>query len=76
MILDNRNLSMLMDFYELTMGNGYLEHGMEDTIGIFDMYYRSVPDDGGFAISSGLASLIEYFQRPLPRVFEGLQVYM
>lgn len=62
MILDNRNLSMLMDFYELTMGNGYLEHGMEDTIGIFDMYYRSVPDDGGFAISSGLASLIEYLE--------------
>lgn len=53
---------MLMDFYELTMGNGYLEHGMENTTAIFDMYYRSVPDDGGFAISAGLHSLIEYFQ--------------
>lgn len=54
------NLSMLTDFYEMTMSNGYLEHGMEDTIAYFDIFYRSIPDDGGFSIFCGLESLIEY----------------
>ena len=54
------NLSMLTDFYEMTMSNGYLEHGMDDTIAYFDMYFRTVPDTGSFAISAGLETLIEY----------------
>ena len=42
-----RNLTMLTDFYELTMANGYFENGMGDMISYFDMFFRSVPDDGG-----------------------------
>lgn len=55
-----RNLTMLTDFYELTMSNGYLENGMQDTVAVFDMFFRKIPDDGGFAIFAGLAQLIEY----------------
>ena len=46
------NMTMLCDFYELTMGNGYLEHGMQDRITYFDVFFRSVPDDGGYAIGA------------------------
>ena len=41
---DERNLSMLTDFYELTMMNGYLEKGMEDTVAVFDVFFRRIPD--------------------------------
>ncbi len=58
--IDKRNLTMLADFYEFTMANGYLENNMEDQIGIFDMFFRSIPDDGGFAIMAGVDQLIEY----------------
>ncbi|MBQ9846500.1 MAG: nicotinate phosphoribosyltransferase [Clostridia bacterium] len=56
----SRNLSMLTDFYELTMSNGYLSEGKKDTVGIFDLFFRRVPDDGGFAIMCGLKQIIEY----------------
>jgi putative nicotinate phosphoribosyltransferase len=56
----NRNISMLTDFYELTMAGGYLENGLEDEIGVFDMFFRAVPENGGFAIACGLEQLIEY----------------
>lgn len=56
------NLSMLADFYEFTMANGYLENNMGDKIAYFDMFFRSVPDDGGFAIMAGLEQLINYLQ--------------
>ena len=46
----NINLSMLFDFYELTMGNGYFQNNMGNEISYFDVFYRSVPDKGGFAI--------------------------
>ena len=55
-----RNLSMLTDFYELTMSNGYLQNGMKDTVAVFDMFFRRIPDGGGFAIFAGLEQLIEY----------------
>ncbi len=55
-----RNLSMLTDFYQLTMGNGYLKTGMKNTIGYFDMFFRRIPDNGGFVIVSGLEQLIDY----------------
>ncbi len=56
------NLTLLTDFYELTMANGYFEHGMKDEIAYFDMFFRKVPDNGGFAIMAGLKQLIEYLQ--------------
>jgi nicotinate phosphoribosyltransferase len=55
-----RNLTMLTDFYELTMANGYLKHGMQDKIAYFDMFFRKIPDDGGYAIMAGLEQMIEY----------------
>ena len=58
--LKSLNFTMLCDFYELTMGNGYLAAGMKDRITYFDMFFRSVPDGGGFAITAGLDQVIEY----------------
>ena len=54
------NLTMLCDYYELTMGNGYFVQGMQDCITYFDIFFRSVPDNGGFAIAAGLEQAIEY----------------
>lgn len=56
------NLTMLCDFYELTMGNGYFQTGLADRICYFDVFYRSVPDKGGFAIAAGLAQVVEYIE--------------
>ena len=56
------NMTMLCDFYELTMGNGYLKAGYQDRITYFDVFFRDVPDKGGFAICAGLAQLIDYIQ--------------
>ena len=60
--MDGRNLSMLCDFYELTMGNGYFQTGYGDKISYFDVFFRSVPDGGGYAIAAGLEQLVEYIQ--------------
>lgn len=54
------NLTMLMDLYELTMANGVFTSDMKDTVTYFDMFFRRVPDKGGFAIMAGLEQLIEY----------------
>lgn len=56
------NMTMLCDFYELTMGNGYFKNGYKDRIVYFDVFYRQVPDDGGFAIAAGLEQLIDYIK--------------
>mgnify|MGYP002564865646 FL=1 len=56
------NLTMLCDFYELTMANGYFANGFQDTICYFDMFFRKVPDNGGFAIMAGVEQLVEYLQ--------------
>ncbi len=56
------NLTMLCDFYELTMGNGYFADGKKDIITYFDVFYRTVPDAGGFAIAAGLEQIIDYIQ--------------
>lgn len=53
---------MLVDFYELTMGNGYLKNGLGDKIVYFDLFFRRVPDKGGFAIFAGLEQVIEYIK--------------
>ncbi len=57
------NLSMLMDFYEITMANGYFEHGFKDTVVCYDMFFRKVPDNGGFAIMAGVEQLIDYIKQ-------------
>ena len=56
------NMSMLCDFYELTMGNGYFNSGYKDRMTYFDLFFRQVPDGGGFAIAAGLEQVIEYIQ--------------
>ena len=56
------NLTMLCDFYELTMGNGYFVSGMQDRMTYFDVFFREVPDGGGFAIAAGLEQIIDYVQ--------------
>lgn len=58
----NRKLSMLMDFYELTMANGYFSYGMKDDIVYFDMFFRKNPDGAGFSIVAGLEQVIEYIK--------------
>ncbi len=57
-----RNLTMLVDFYELTMANGYWRQGMKDVECVFDMFFRTVPDRGGYAVMAGLEQLVEYLQ--------------
>ena len=59
---DKLNMTMLCDFYELTMGNGYFQTGYKDRICYFDVFFRRVPDGGGFAIAAGLEQLIDYIQ--------------
>lgn len=54
------NMTMLCDFYELTMGNGYFEAGLQDRITYFDVFFRDVPDHGGYAICAGLDRIIDY----------------
>ena len=56
------NLSMLFDFYEMTMANGYFRKGMQDRITYFDVFFRRVPDKGGFAIAAGLEQLVDYIK--------------
>ncbi len=58
--MNNVNLTMLTDFYEITMANGYLYNGLKDKIAYFDMFFRKVPDDGGFAIMAGIEQFIDY----------------
>ncbi|MDY3792722.1 MAG: nicotinate phosphoribosyltransferase [Oscillospiraceae bacterium] len=60
--MNERNLTLLTDFYELTMGNGYLENGIGDNICCFDLYFRKVPDNGGFAVMCGLEQAIDYIK--------------
>ena len=61
-VRSDQNLSMLCDFYELTMGNGYFRNGYKDRITYFDVFFRKVPDQGGFAIAAGLEQLIDYIE--------------
>ena len=54
------NYTMLFDFYEMTMANGYFNSKYKDSICYFDVFFRSVPDKGGYAIFCGLESIIDY----------------
>ncbi len=57
-----KNLTMLLDFYELTMANGYFKLGTGNQTAVFDMFFRKIPDQAGFAICAGLEQLIDYFE--------------
>ena len=59
-MFDKCNMTMLTDYYEITMANGYFESGMQDEIAYFDLYFRRIPDGGGYAIMAGLKQVIDY----------------
>ena len=59
-MIEKLNMTMLTDFYELTMANGYFEAGMQDDIAYFDMFFRRIPDNGGYAIMAGLEQVVKY----------------
>lgn len=59
---NSRNLTMLTDYYEITMSHGYFCQGFQDKIVVFDMFFRRIPDEGGFAIFAGLEQMIEYMK--------------
>ena len=61
-MIEKLNLTMLTDFYEITMANGYFCSDMADDIAYFDMFFRRIPDGGGYAIMAGLEQLIEYLK--------------
>ena len=61
-MFSQRELTMLTDFYEITMANGYFLEGFKDTICYFDMFFRKLPDNGGFAIMAGVEQLVEYLK--------------
>ena len=52
--MDNRNFTLLTDFYELTMMQGYFNNNASERV-VFDLFYRQYPDDGGYAVCAGLA---------------------
>ena len=58
--MENRNLSLVTDFYELTMSNAYFQKNMQNTIAYFDVFFRQIPDNGGYAICAGLEQIIDY----------------
>ena len=58
----DRNIPLLCDYYEYTMSNGYEEFGLGDRIVYFDIFFRRIPDNGGFAIVAGLEQLIDYLK--------------
>ena len=59
---DSKNLSMMVDFHELATAAGYFSTGKADTIAYFDLFFRTVPDAGGFVIAAGLEQLMDYLQ--------------
>ena len=59
---ERNNLTMLTDFYEITMANGFFETGNADRIVYFDMFFRRIPDDGGYAVMAGVEQLVQYLR--------------
>lgn len=61
--MNNRtNYTMLCDFYELSMANGYFQTPLRDCITYFDVFFRTIPDEGGFAITAGLEQVVDYIK--------------
>ena len=58
----DKNLSMLVDFYEFTMSNGYFKNGFSDKQVVFDLFFRKIPDNGGYAIMAGVEQIIDYIK--------------
>ena len=58
-----RNYSLLTDWYELTMNEGYLSNNKNDAIAVFDVFFRKVPNGGGYAVMAGLDKIIEYIKK-------------
>lgn len=61
-MISETNLTMLTDFYEFTMMNGFFAEGLKDREAYFDMFFRRIPDDGGFAVMAGIEQMIEYIK--------------
>lgn len=57
---NDRNIPLLCDYYEYTMSNGYVKNGLHDRVVYFDIFFRTVPDRGGFCIFAGLEQLVDY----------------
>lgn len=77
---DKRNISMMMDLYEMTMANGYFSEGGDKAVVTFDVFYRRNPDNGGFAIFAGLEQIVEYienlhFEEEDIAYFRGLNLF-
>lgn len=60
--MNNRKLEFVSDFYEFTMANGYLAHNMSNKIAYFDVFFRKIPDNGGYVLFAGLEQIIEYIK--------------
>ena len=60
--MDRDNFTMLTGFYEMTMANGFFNEGFKDRIVYFDMFFRTIPDGGGFAVMAGVEQMIEYMK--------------
>ncbi len=61
-MIEKLNLTMLTDYYEITMANGYFQSDLKDDIAVFDLFFRRVPDGGGYAIMAGLEQAIHYLE--------------
>ena len=61
-MINNENLQFIMDYYELTMANGFMKSGIYDKTVYFDMFYRNVPDNGGYVIMAGLEQVVNFFK--------------
>ena len=61
-MIEKLNLTMLTDYYEITMANGYFQSDLKDHTAVFDLFFRRVPDDGGYAIMAGLEQALEYVE--------------
>lgn len=60
--MKKQSMALLADFYEFTMANGYLKNGFANRNTYFDVFFRSIPDGGGFAIAAGLEQVIDYIE--------------
>lgn len=58
--MNTNKLSLVTDFYELTMSNGYFKNNMKDIVAYFDVFFRQIPDNGGYAICAGLEQIVDY----------------
>lgn len=58
----NNKLELVADFYEFTMSNGYFVKNMNNSLAYFDVFFRRIPDEGGYVIVAGLEQVINYIK--------------